>query len=692
MNMHSLQGLRVLITRPKERAQRFAEALANAGGEPVIFPAVDIQARERASVRSDLAGLAITEEPLFIFVSGPAVTHGLQTVTEIFGEPGILRTAAVGPHSKALLQAAGCKDVLSPSAGGNGSDALLEVLERIDLGDRPAVILRGESGRENLAEVLRARGASVYMVSVYERAKPAADASAIEKRLIDGRIDVVTVTSAGIYENLLSMLGEEARQCLRRTPLLVPSQRVVTIVREHGAEGGVIRAAGADDAALLAALEQWRAAKPAVDGSGEISMNEDKRPENKASEATTGGDSPGVKPDKPAGQTPLSAEPKSPGKAEAASVAKAAASKKPFEKGTAEKGKSAKPQAEAKPKSGRGIAALALLVALAALAGSAWQWWQDQQSDKNSASIARDLDQNATRLGAGLRADLDALKNDVASLDDQFANVLIDQKSIELELDGIDNLNARTQELASELEGMRGVSNSAKRSWAIAEAAYFLQAANTSLQLGRNVDAASNALAAADDRIASLGEPALLPVRQAIASELQSLRTLPDTDVTGIALTLGKLASDAGNLTTRTDKPEAYATAGQEAEAEVPEQGLGRAKRVLGDAMKSMITVRRTDQQATALLAPEEEFFLARNLELQLLTARLALLREEPELFTQSVETSLGWLKEFFDTSNPAVAATISTLEDMRSTAVRRTMPDISASLTLLRGMQDERQ
>ncbi|NNF51721.1 MAG: hypothetical protein HKN59_04710 [Gammaproteobacteria bacterium] len=687
MTAASLNGLRVLVTRPRDRARQFAQALADAGGDAIIFPAVEIRARANEQVRADLAKLADGQSPLIIFVSGPSVTHGLQTVTEIFGEPGILSVAAVGSHTATMLTAAGCKGVIAPQSG-NGSEALLEALSDIDVAGRQVVILRGESGREKLAEDLASRGARVSMVSVYERRRPAMDPGVAETRLLKGEIDAVTVTSAGIFENLLALLSDEARECLRNTPLLVPSERVVTMVRAHGATGDVIVAEGADDAAMLAALAGWRRDNPATVGTEDIAMSEDKQPGKGASADKPEGESPGsnagaaVESSKDAAGEKSAEKSKAEKKPDTAPTAPAA--KKPFE----DPGK----KKVAKQKSGRGLAALALLLALVACAGSGYLWWMEREAGRGTENMASSFEQSTAALRAGMQSDLDALRSNVASLDDQFADMIIDQEDARLALGGIDNLNARLQDLASEVEGMRGVSNSAKRSWAIAEAAYFLQAANTSLQLGRNVDAASNALAAADDRLASLGEPALLPVRQAIAGELQSLRALPDTDVTGIALTLGRLAADAGNLATHADRPEAYATADQAAESESPEQGLARAKRVLGDAMKSMITVRRTDQQATALLAPEEEFFLARNLELQLLTARLALLREEPELFAQSVETSLTWLRSFFDSEDPAVAATITTLEGMRATAVRRTMPDISASLTLLRGMQDESQ
>ncbi len=652
MSDNSLGGVRVLVTRPAGQAESFAAALAERGASSLIFPAVQIAALNPGAVREELQALARQPEPLFLFVSRPAVAHGLQTVTDIFGEAGILNTAAVGRQTAEQLRAAGCRNVIEP-ASGNGSEALLRALESTAMTDRCVIILRGPDGRELLARELSKRGAAVTQVSVYRRLRPTADPAPLAEALQEGAIDVVTVTSAGIFENLLALLDEPGCERLRATTLLVPSQRVVTMVRQQGAHGPVILARGADDASLLAALAKWHAGTTGDNADEEPEMSDDKRPEADGQESGA-----------------LS------GEANSSETSSATAA-------TEDPALQAADKVVVEKKSGGVLAALALLIALAASAGTAWLWWQD----RSGPDTASELDSART----GLQAEIRSLREEIAGLDDQFSDLLSDQQGNALKLRGIEDLNLRLQNLTGELESMRGVSTRAKRSWAIAEAAYFMQAANTSLQLGRNVDAAINALAAADDRLASTGDPALMPVREAVASELQALQALPDTDVTGIALTLGQLAERAGALPTQADNPQAYATPAGAAAAE-DSSGLERARRVLGEAMKSMVTVRRTDQQATALLAPEEEFFLARNLELQLLTARLALLREEPELFNQSIATALVWLREFFDQEASEVASTITTLERLKDTAVRRRLPDISGSLTLLRNLQDAGQ
>ena len=50
------------------------------------------------------------------------------------------------------------------------------------------------------------------------------------------------------------------------------------------------------------------------------------------------------------------------------------------------------------------------------------------------------------------------------------------------------------------------------------------------------------------------------------------------------------------------------------------------------------------------MLPPSQQYFLYQNLQLQLETARLALLRQETIIFHSSLETAVEWINNFFDT------------------------------------------
>jgi uroporphyrinogen-III synthase len=117
------------------------------------------------------------------------------------------------------------------------------------------LIVRGEGGRPLLGDSLRARGAKVGYAEVYRRVRPQADIAPLIARW-SGEIDLVTATSAELLDNLVGMLGEAGWPLLRRTPLLVISERMRDAAERLGFET-ILLAPGADDASLLDAICSW---------------------------------------------------------------------------------------------------------------------------------------------------------------------------------------------------------------------------------------------------------------------------------------------------------------------------------------------------------------------------------------------------------------------------------------------------
>jgi uroporphyrin-3 C-methyltransferase len=88
------------------------------------------------------------------------------------------------------------------------------------------------------------------------------------------------------------------------------------------------------------------------------------------------------------------------------------------------------------------------------------------------------------------------------------------------------------------------------------------------------------------------------------------------------------------------------------------------------------------------LLAPEEQYFLYRNLELMLLTARIALLKSDEASFRESLRSARSWLETYFDTAANDVRTAISDLVALESSDVKPNLPQIGAALQQLRAMR----
>lgn len=251
-----LAGLRVVVTRPADQAAALQERITQAGGQALLFPLLAIAGpADPAHLRPLLAGLSDTD--LLIFVSPNAVRYGLEQLAAYGGLPAGSRLACVGQGTaRALEQQAGRPPDLLP-AGGYDSEALLALpaLQQVDA--QRVVIFRGQGGREQLAETLRARGAQVEYAEVYRRVRPDNDPEQLPDLLRQDAIDIISVTSSEALDNLIEFGAPELER-LQRTPLVVFHQRIADAARRRGFHGPLRVCDQPGDDGLIETLRRWR--------------------------------------------------------------------------------------------------------------------------------------------------------------------------------------------------------------------------------------------------------------------------------------------------------------------------------------------------------------------------------------------------------------------------------------------------
>jgi len=140
---------------------------------------------------------------------------------------------------------------------GDDSEALLELpqlQEAISGYDPKVLIMRGEDGRELLAERLRERGVVVDYLALYRRNLPHYAAFTLPQRVAAERLNGLVVSSGQGFEHLREMAGDAWPE-IAQLPLFVPSPRVAELARAAGAQT-VVDCRGASAAALLTALRE----------------------------------------------------------------------------------------------------------------------------------------------------------------------------------------------------------------------------------------------------------------------------------------------------------------------------------------------------------------------------------------------------------------------------------------------------
>ena len=227
MNDGNLSGCGVLITRAQHQAHEIKSAIEAAGGNTFLFPAIDIVGRDIDEIGRELAGKP--DPDIVVFVSGNAVAYGLAAVK---GKNA--KIAVVGPATRAAIEAMGVQVDIFPQDGFD-SEHLLQHDALQAVAGKSVVIVRGQSGRELLADTLKERGADVHYLSVYDRIphEPTlADLEDLEFALNQGRIGFVIVMSVETLEALVQIIPAQTLGLLRHTTLVAPSARVLQTASE----------------------------------------------------------------------------------------------------------------------------------------------------------------------------------------------------------------------------------------------------------------------------------------------------------------------------------------------------------------------------------------------------------------------------------------------------------------------------
>ncbi|MDA1064764.1 MAG: uroporphyrinogen-III C-methyltransferase, partial [Proteobacteria bacterium] len=299
--------------------------------------------------------------------------------------------------------------------------------------------------------------------------------------------------------------------------------------------------------------------------------------------------------------------------------------------------------------------------------------------------VQRDLLLNSGNIEASitnLASRIDSAKQSLAEVEAELDVLDLADKRVERRLRLLDTLPARTDSLEAAITALQRVSNGARESWLLREAAYYLQLANAQLQLAGNPELASLALGVADERIVELSNPALTNVRMAIADERAALDGMTTPDIEGITLKLSSLARTVATLPMRRIE-RSSAPAVDELPADA--SSLDRAWHSIRRATSGLVRHNTIDETVMPLISPEAEYFLRANMALQLQTARLALLRGEQSAYAESLADASSWLETYFDVSSNSVKAALQLLATLPDGMQDIAKPDISGSLQLLR-------
>ena len=177
------EAIRVIVTRPAAQAATWVESLRAHGIDAVALPLIAIAApADPEAVSKAWAGLA--KRGLVVFVSPNAAERFFAQQPEGSSWPRGVLAAAVGPSTGEALKRHGvaASDIVEPAADAAQFDSeslWSQLAHRMPWCGTSVLVVRGDGGRDWLADTLRDQGAKVDFVAAYRRQAPEFDGCAL---------------------------------------------------------------------------------------------------------------------------------------------------------------------------------------------------------------------------------------------------------------------------------------------------------------------------------------------------------------------------------------------------------------------------------------------------------------------------------------------------------------------------------
>lgn len=244
--------LQVLNTRPLPQGKVLANKLILAGYHVISQPMFKLQANTDSAEINQL--LDFCKANIFIFVSVAAVEFAQQAKalsTWQTAQQSIF--IAVGQRTKAALLNCGINKVVTPRQ--ENSEGVLALAELSSVAEQAIVIVRGDQGRELLAQQLTERQAKVYYLSSYIKNWQPIIGDELAAQWHKQAITCIVITSVALLKNTVKLLTTCLDKNIEQLNCywLVASERIAVCAKKRNIKN-IIIADGASDLAILSAI------------------------------------------------------------------------------------------------------------------------------------------------------------------------------------------------------------------------------------------------------------------------------------------------------------------------------------------------------------------------------------------------------------------------------------------------------
>ena len=238
-------NVNVLITRPESAGRDLQQHLKAQGIVSYCQPFFDYQAKDTFEQLTYLQHQLTAPIVIFVSVAAAEFANKLLPVASWATQHVI----AVGSATARTLKTLGVNAITPTQHDSEGLLALPE-LQQVDSDN--VLIVRGDGGRELIAEELTGRGASVHYFESYRRVWRNSSNNLI-KTWQQQQINCILVTSNALLEFIVNLIKDSNAYWKQDCIWLVASNRIANTAKKNGLKR-VVNANGASKQAIAQAL------------------------------------------------------------------------------------------------------------------------------------------------------------------------------------------------------------------------------------------------------------------------------------------------------------------------------------------------------------------------------------------------------------------------------------------------------
>ncbi|ESN32409.1 uroporphyrinogen-III C-methyltransferase [Klebsiella variicola] len=320
----------------------------------------------------------------------------------------------------------------------------------------------------------------------------------------------------------------------------------------------------------------------------------------------------------------------------------------------------------------------AIAIAIAIAAGIGLYGLNKQQATRQNATTA-ELSGQLAALQKAQESQKSELEGIIKQQADQLSQAKHEQETLTKQLDELQ------QKVAV-------ISGSDAKTWLLAQADFLVKLAGRKLWSDQDVTTAAALLKSADASLADMNDPSLIGARRAITDDIATLSAVSQVDYDGMILKVNQLANQIDNLrlADNNDDDSPMDSDSDELSSSISEWRVNLQKS-WQNFMDSFITVRRRDETAVPLLAPNQDIYLRENIRSRLLVAAQAVPRHQEETWKQSLDNVSTWVRAYYDTDDATTKAFLDEVDKLSQQSITMTVPETLQSQALLEKLMQTR-